>query len=285
MNAWTLALACSCGVIAMLVTSASSGEDVVLDPIRDATLIEHPDGARANGSGPAFFVGRTGQSRDSRRRAVIAFDVAEALPERAIVTRVRLWLHLAPSNEAPIDIGLHRVLSSWGEGASSASGGGGAPSGPGDVTWIHAFYPDLLWQTPGGDFAASPSATTAISEPGWYVWGSSPGMLADVQDWLEQPASEHGWILVGGEADASTSRRFDSRESESLDLRPHLEIEFVLPCEVTALDLPARALCEAYCEVLDCEGLPSASERACEAIASRYAWISSGSAPVCAPPE
>jgi hypothetical protein len=36
-------------------------ESAVLPTLQDATLIESPDGSRANGAGPAFFAGRTGQ--------------------------------------------------------------------------------------------------------------------------------------------------------------------------------------------------------------------------------
>ena len=53
---------------------------------RDATLIEDSSGGRANGSGPAVFAGRTGQS--GLRRGLIRFDVAAVLPERAIIERV-----------------------------------------------------------------------------------------------------------------------------------------------------------------------------------------------------
>ncbi|MHC4093483.1 MAG: hypothetical protein ACYSVY_24955, partial [Planctomycetota bacterium] len=57
---------------------------------------------------------------------------------------------------------LHRVLADWGEGESSGSGGTGAPTEPGDATWIHRFYPDVFWASPGGDFEAAVSSSQSI---------------------------------------------------------------------------------------------------------------------------
>lgn len=271
-----------CIAVASVSSSSASGRTIVLDPTRDATLVESADGSLANGSGPALFIGRTGQRRESRRRALIAFEVGSALPPDAIVTGALLWLHLTPSNSAPIEIALHRVLSDWSEGPSSSAGGGGAPAGIGDATWLHASYPDWLWQMPGGDFAQQPSASTPVAGPGWYAWGSSPEMRLDVQGWLEEPGSEHGWILIGGEAASSTARRFDSRESDRLDLQPYLEIDYELPCDSTGFEPAARALCHAYCEALDCEAAtPSASQRACQALSRRFERLSEESLLIC----
>lgn len=276
------ATALLCMAVAGVAASSASGRTILLDPVRDATLIESAEGARANGSGPALFVGRTGQGRESRRRALIAFDVGRAIPSDAIVTEALLWLHLTPSNSTPIEIALHRVLADWGEGASSSAGGGGAPAGVGDVTWLHAFYPDWLWQMPGGDFAREPSASTPIVGPGWYAWGSSPEMRMDVQRWLQHPGSEYGWILIGGEGTSSTARRFDSRESDRLDLQPYLEVDYELPCDSAAFEPAARAICHAHCEALACEGrTPSGSPRACQTLSRRFERLAGDSPLIC----
>ena len=62
-----------------LVPITAGAETVRIEAGRDATLVEHPDGALANGSGPFFFVGRTGQGQNSLRRSLLWFDVAAAL--------------------------------------------------------------------------------------------------------------------------------------------------------------------------------------------------------------
>jgi hypothetical protein len=51
-------------------------------------------------------------------------------------------------------------------------------------------------------------------------------MVADVQGWLDTPANNHGWILIGPE-DVQSAKRFGSRENSDVALRPALVLEFV----------------------------------------------------------
>src|SRR4029450_6227331 len=191
-------------VIALVCPGVASANPPTLRAIRDATLIESPTGALANGAGPYFFAGRTGQASGSMRRGVLAFDVAAHVPPGVTVTAVRLTLHMSQSNAGPAPTSLHRALAAWGEGSSSAPGGSGAPAAPGDATWIHTFYDQSFWTSPGGDFLAAPSASELVGGEGWYTWDSTPELVADVQSWLDDPASNHGWILVGEESAQST---------------------------------------------------------------------------------
>ena len=48
-------------------------------------------------------------------------------------------------------------------------------------------------------------------------------MVADVQSWLNNPASNFGWLVLGDETAIATAKRFDTRESAS---PPMLTIEF-----------------------------------------------------------
>jgi hypothetical protein len=246
---------------------ASAGT-VVLPALRDNTLIESATGSLSNGAGPYFFAGRTGQASGSIRRGLIAFDVAAYVPAGATVTGVRLTLHLSQTNAGAAAVGLHRVLRAWGEGASSASGGSGAPAASGDATWIHTFFPQSLWTSPGGDFAGLPSASAVVDQTGTYAWGSTPEMVADVQSWLEDPGANHGWILLGDESAATTVKRFDSRENPDAGVRPLLTIEFGRPgspCTDRGLGGVAFGLCSAYCEELECDAeAPRASAATCE---------------------
>jgi len=41
------------------------------------------------------------------------------------------------------------------------------------------------------------SAIQTLGTPGLYTWGSTPQMVADIQLWLDDPASNLGWILTG----------------------------------------------------------------------------------------
>jgi hypothetical protein len=215
----------------LLVPVVAAAETILIDAGRDATLIEEPDGALANGAGPVFFVGRTNQRENSVRRGVIYFDVAAALPKNAWVESVRMALYMAPSNSVPSQIGLHRLLAAWSEGDSYASGGGGDDSAPGDATWIHTFYDDEFWVKPGGHFVARASASMNVAAPALYTFESTQKMIADVRLWLGAPQRNFGWILLGDETMPQNVKSFASREEPDPSLRPVLEVLYYLPGE------------------------------------------------------
>ena len=157
----------------LLMAGTADAETAFIEAVADATLIQHPDGALANGSGPVFFVGRSNQRENSVRRSVLRFDVASALPARARIEDVRLTLYMTPSNAAPRMLRLHRLLSAWSEGDSYATGGGGATSSAGDATWVHTLYDELRWRHAGRDFVSRVSAVRRVAEVGPYTWGGN----------------------------------------------------------------------------------------------------------------
>ena len=210
-------------------------EEVDLTPIKDNTLYEHESGELSNGAGEALFAGRVGPGQGGTiRRAVIAFDVASAVPEGVTVSDVVLTLFMSMTGSGTQSTSVHRVTSEWGEGTSDATGDGGGGGGgvgtestSGDATWIHTFYDSETWETPGGDFVQTASATLDVGAVGEYTF-TSDGMVADVQQWLDDPSSNFGWILIGNEASNSTSKRFDSRENPTEENRPRLTITYVI---------------------------------------------------------
>jgi hypothetical protein len=226
---WTRAIVFCALAVALGATDAAA-EFALLRPVKDSTLHEHPAGSLANGSGEAIFAGRNNAATQSVRRALLEFDVAGAVPPGSIVTGARLWLHLSSTSAGPVTVRLHRVTADWGEGAASSSGGGGAPATPGDATWIHRFYDVAFWAQPGGDFDPLPHGAAVVDQPGPYTWESTPEMVADVQAWLDAPASAFGWFLIGDETRPQTVKRFDSREYPDETLRPLLEVEYLPPC-------------------------------------------------------
>ena len=215
--------------VLLLGFSSASAETVVLEAVQDATLIEDPAGALANGSGVFFFIGRTGQPEGALRRAVVRFDVAAAVPQAAILDAVSLSLYMWPSNPEPHEIRLHRVQSAWEEGPSSSSGGAGSPSEPGDVTWRHTSYDTLLWVGPGGDFVARESSVLEVADAGAYTWPSTNQLLTDARLWLHVPKRNFGWLLVGDEVAARSVKSFVSREHSDITLRPTLTVTYHLP--------------------------------------------------------
>ena len=208
---------------------SSHAETVTIEASRDTTLIEDPDGALANGSGPRLFVGRTSQAMGAIRRGLVYFDVAEALPRKAIIENVSLSLHLSRGNPGTTAIGIYRVMDEWGEGISSSNGGGGAPAEPGDSTWMHTFAYEEFWIRPGGNYVRAASAITQVGGVDFYDWHSTPHLTADVITWLRAPKLNHGWILIGDEAVPSSVQAFDSRESPIPEFRPRLTIEYRQP--------------------------------------------------------
>lgn len=180
-----------------------------------------------------LFSGRTGSmGGNAPLRAVMHFNVAGSIPAGATITGVSLNLVvlLEPIlNPGPQSHALHRLTADWGEGTSSSTTGQGAPATPGDATWNHRFFPRQFWTTPGGDFVAAPSATKIADDPGTTVTWSSATMIADVQGWLDSPATNFGWVLIGNEAATTTARLFGSSENTMPENRPALVIEFTPP--------------------------------------------------------
>jgi hypothetical protein len=214
-----------CRVFALLIcavtTVGARAETVLVPAARDNTLFASPTGALSSGAGTGIFAGNNSSS--NTRRALVFFDVAAAIPAEATVDSVELRLNVSSSpNTAPQLFTVHRVLHSWGEGSSVSTGGAGAPSAPGDATWIHRFYPDSLWTTPGGDFDPASHASTTIGPLGPYHWNGEP-LTQDVVEWLASPAENFGWLVRGNEGAASTVRLFDSRES---NVEPILAVYF-----------------------------------------------------------
>ena len=130
----------------------------------------------------------------------------------------------------PVNVSLSKMLSNWGEGASNAGnpGGAGIQAQPGDATWLHTFYNTSFWTSPGGDFSATSSATTAVSVNGTtYLW-SSTQLLADVQSWVSGPASNFGWVILANEVDPGSAVRFPSRENSTNP--PRLSVTYQVSC-------------------------------------------------------
>lgn len=216
--------------IGLPVFEAAAQNVVSWPAARDNTLYEHSTGAVSNGSGSHFFAGRNNRPQDSIRRGLIAFDLIEAVPPGAKIDSVTLQLHMSRTNAGAGEhtINLHRVLAPWGEGVSDAQfeEGGGAPATGGDATWVHTFFDTTMWTTVGGDFSPTISAGQAVADTGFYAWGSTAGMVSDVQAWVDNPLQNFGWILLGDEAAGQSAKRFDSREHETAAYRPVLHIYF-----------------------------------------------------------
>jgi hypothetical protein len=219
------------GVVVGGAVSTARPDVVVLAAVKDNTLYDSGAGELSNGAGPGMFVGVTSQRL--RRRGLIAFDVAAAVPAGSRVASAALTLSMSMTRSGPINIGLYAALAEWGEGTSLSGGGGGigAPAAPGDATWLHTEYPGTFWSAPGGDFESAPDVVRSVGGFSQYTWGPSPEVTARVQAWLDDPASNFGWVIKSAdEVNSGQAKRFDTREFIDPALRPALRVEFEAPC-------------------------------------------------------
>src|SRR6266404_6837935 len=199
-------------------TAASSMNAAITNifPSKDNTLYEFDpaEGDRSNGAGVHFFAGENGMGE--LRRGVLAFVIAGRIPAGSTITAVSLSMNMSMTPAGAITVELHKLLADWGEGTSHApmGEGDGAPATPNDATWRHRFFDSVFWTTQGGDFSATVSASQSVGGIGQYTWNSAQ-MVADVQSWLDNPASNFGWLVLGDETAIATAKRFDTRESAS----------------------------------------------------------------------
>jgi hypothetical protein len=224
--------------IALFSTPNTLAEQVTLQPVKDTTIYEDAEGSLSNGSGDYLFAGVNGITGGNRiLRSVIAFDLS-SIPAGARIENVTLqMLQETPRNDTTQrEVSLHRVMSAWGEGASDAdegtgagSGGAdGAPAAEGDATWLHTFFSDTFWTSPGGDFDDTASASRPVGANNYYQW-TSEQMAADLQGWLDDPSSNFGWLVKGQESlngATTTAKRFSSRESTGENIRPQLYVDY-----------------------------------------------------------
>lgn len=221
-------------LLAVILTTAlgcagirsASAAIIVISPSKDNTLYEYDpaEGDHSNALGLHFFAGVTGMGE--LRRGMLAFEIAGSIPAGSTITVVSLSMNMSRTPlETARTVELHTLLADWGEGTSVAPGeeGDGAPATPNDATWRHRFFDTIFWSTQGGDFSATVSASQLVGVVGQYTW-SSAQMVADVQAWLDNPASNFGWLVLGDETAIATAKRFDTRESAS---PPMLTIEFI----------------------------------------------------------
>jgi hypothetical protein len=213
---------------AMVASNApmSTAATVDINPSKDNTLYEYvpADGDRSNALGLHFFTGETGMGEV--RRGVLAFDISAHIPSGSIITGVTLTLNMSMTPSANLrTTELHKLLADWGEGTSQASGGegSGAPATTNDATWRHRFFDNIFWITEGGDFSDAVSASQSVGAVGPYTW-SAPQMVVDVQSWLDNPATNFGWLVLGDETAIGTAKRFDTRESAN---PPVLTVEYI----------------------------------------------------------
>lgn len=239
-----------------LVTTTSANTTVDVTPTKDVMIFATAAGVdtgNASGKGPAMFAGADGNS--NRKRSLVMFDLAAAgIPANATIVSVVMTVFTAqiagsggggaPGNHPSRTIRLHHVQNTWGEGLS------GSPTSPnvggtgqgfaiqsGDSSWAYRFFNSTFWTATGGDFAATPVASSTFNAPfslfQALTW-SSNGMVADVQNWLSAPSSYQGWLIKSDlETSATSFLGFWTKDGAAANsnpaLAPQLRITYSVP--------------------------------------------------------
>lgn len=218
---------------AMLQPSAARAAQASLIPDKDNSIYQESE--NSNGAGIYLFSGNT--DFDAARRALLRFDVAGSIPGGSTITSVGLSLTCNRSSAllvATHPFSLRALSADWGEAGSNGGnpGGTGAAAAVGDATWTQRhFGMNDPWTTPGGDFDPTVSGSASVGDCTPAVtmtFSSTSQMVADVQGWLDDPCSNHGWILIGDEVALQTARRFASREASAAEA-PRLVVDFTAP--------------------------------------------------------
>lgn len=226
-------------VMALLPFAAFGATTVILPAVADTTIFQESE--NASGADDGFFAGINGNTGGfADRRALIQFDTS-VIPPGAVIQQATLTLNVTRTVHAGVVTNsLFRLGNSWGEGTSTAPRGGGAGGPPtsGSATWISRFWNTIPWTSSGGDFAATPSASSEVGDVGVYSW-TSAALAADVQSWVRTPVDNHGWILIAQGPDGITSaKRFASREFANAAQRPALSVTYDVVQDGADVPLP-----------------------------------------------
>ncbi len=198
---------------------------VELSPSADTALFQYrPD----NNFGASELAAGSIGIETNRSRALLKFEVTNAIPPDAVLTGARLRLRVTRTPgvvETGSRFELHRVLKDWGEGNKIGTLGDLAEDG--EATWFARHHPDVLWSVPGAaapdDYSPTIESTQFIDSFGWYQFDH---LAASVKFWQEHPSDNHGWILISGSEDVPRSaRRFAPRESGAE--YPVLQLDYV----------------------------------------------------------
>jgi len=146
---------------------------------------------------------------------LLQFDLSQ-IPPQATINRATLsLLAISRTNTAGVSI-LAYPLNRWWQDSSA--------------TWNLAAT-GIAWGTPGAsavptDRASLPiGSQTLLSAPAWYTFE----LTAPVQEWVLNPGSNHGLILVAPNPGSAVEYAFASSEHPDVAARPYLSVNYYLP--------------------------------------------------------
>jgi len=159
----------------------------------------------------ASFGGTTGlQVRQNNvMSGLIRFDVSSLSPGWTVTqARLKVYSHYA-SGALPTTVSAYKMLKAW---------------DPTTATWLAA-NASTNWTAPGAngtdDRASTAVGSVDVTGPGWYTID----VTSAVQDWISDPSSNSGLILIGT-GDVSSRHDFRSADWLTQSERPILEVDF-----------------------------------------------------------
>ncbi len=227
---------------------------VTLVSVADTTLIEN---APTNNMGGQYYFNAGTTQTYKRNRGLVRFQPLQQIPSGSRITAAKLILLVVgepsetPSN--PSQFNLHRLLVDWGEGDNTDprgpdTGGLGTGADYGEATWNHRFaLTTNTWTLPGAasgvDYVAQVSSSQfvygVISPP--YVFDTTSNMVADVQQWLDSPTQNFGWLLKTEDESVNlTARRFGSWQARGDE--PQLVVDFIPPPTLTGAQITSNQM-------------------------------------------
>jgi len=226
--------------LAVLLCVRASAVEISIDAVAETSLFQSNPNNNLGAS--TLAAGTTGGGQKSR--AMFRFDVDAFIPANAVIDSVTLTLELVREPQRVDGVGstfdLFQLNVDWGEG--DKAGNTGTTATAGEATWNHRLFGTALWTQPGAaagsDYDSQSSAALFMDTLGTHTYASTPALVADVQSWVDNPASDFGWILISqNEAATGSARRFGSTEEISSGPAPRLNLSYTVPEPGTAISL------------------------------------------------
>jgi hypothetical protein len=210
------------------VTALSSPLVIQLNEsgMEDTMLHGAPGNENTNyATGVSYSIGDSYSNYSTSQRVLCRFPIPAELSGKTI-TGVTLSFfgngYTSAGGLDPVEVNVYRVLKPWTESGA---------------TW-NKYNSTTNWATSGcsaagDDRASTPSCTSsiAVATTGFWSVGSSAGLIQDVTDWVNNTATNNGWLIqsTGEYAGVSTVSRRDIASSNDTTQarRPKLTITYI----------------------------------------------------------
>jgi hypothetical protein len=229
--------------LALLATPASAAVVTIIADIDTAIFAQSPD----NNFGVSDLIAGTNAGGFANARSLLKFNVSASIPAGSTINSVTFRVGVIRQSNLPVSSSyqLHRLLKNWNEGVGGFDVNLGSPALPGETTWNSEFHGATLWAVPGGlaatDYVSAASGVgPVINAKQIYEIASTANLVADVQTWINTPATNNGWIFIASsEGVAGTARRFSSTEVPGFEpafaLTPRIVVDYTAPAPAAAV--------------------------------------------------